>query len=175
MHPQEKGTGSQLNTCAYRGVALSIALIASGCIPQFHQPEVRLEAVRLAGLGIRGGTLHAQLAVINPNSFALRSAAVSYRLEFAEPGASGGDSWIAFANGAVDRDLSVAARDSTIIDVPIDFTYSGVGSVIRSILERGTVEYRLSGDLSVTQPVRRAVPFRRTGSVTIIRSGERRQ
>lgn len=149
---------------------LPALILVTACLPRFQQPEVRLEAVRLGGLGLLGGTLHAQVVVSNPNGYDLRAAAMSYELELGDPAARATDGWIPLANGALDRDVTVAAGDSTLIDVPVEFTYAGVGSAIRSLLERGVLDYRLTGDLNVTEPLRRRVPFRRTGTVDLTRT-----
>ena len=133
---------------------------------KFQQPEVRLETVRLGSLGLSGGTLHAVLVATNPNTYELRSSALSFTLDLRAPD-SAGDTWIRIAEGDVDRDVSVLAGDSAEIEVPVDFNWSGVGSGLRSVLERGRVDYRLDGDLDVTQPVNRSVPFHRSGQVDL--------
>jgi hypothetical protein len=59
--------------------------------------------------------------------------------------------------------------DSAMIEIPVDFNWSAVGTGLRSVIERGRVDYRLAGELAVIRPVRRSVPFRRTGQVDVAR------
>jgi hypothetical protein len=133
---------------------------------KFQQPEVRLDTVRLGSLGVSGGTLNAVLVVTNPNTYELRSSALSFTLDLRAPG-SAGDSWIRIAEGDVDRDVSLLAGDSAAIEVPVAFNWAGLGSGLRSVLERGSVDYRLDGDLDVTRPLTRSVPFHRSGQVDL--------
>jgi LEA14-like dessication related protein len=137
---------------------------------RFQQPAVRLDNVRLGSLGLSGGTLVAGLVVTNPNDYELRSGQLNFTLDLREP-ASTGDGWVRIAEGNIDRGLSILARDSAAIEVPIDFVWSGVGSGIRSVLESGLLDYRLNGDLAITRPLSRTVPFRRTGQIDVV--GER--
>jgi LEA14-like dessication related protein len=136
------------------------------CIPKYEQPEVRLNTVRLGALGLRGGTVYATLVVTNPNSFALRTFALAYAIEMNSATTSAA-SYVPLASGTLDREVSIAAHDSALVEVPVDFTYDGVGSALRSILRSGTLDYRLSGDLQVLEPLRRRIPFRHNGTVNL--------
>ena len=151
------------------GWPATILLIGAACIPKYEEPEVRLDAVRLGALGIRGGTVWAYLVVSNPNRFALLARSMSYELHLVDPALSG-DGWLQLANGVLDQEVHVAPHDSTVVELPVDFTYDGVGNAMRTILRTGVVDYRLSGDLQLRQPVQRRVPFRRSGRVDLVRS-----
>jgi LEA14-like dessication related protein len=148
-------------TCAL----LVAAALASGCM-KVHEPEVRLAGVRLAGIGLTGGTLQVRLQVVNPNRFALRADGLTYDLALGEPGSEAGD-WIPFAQGTFPESLQVPARDSAIIDIPVEFSYRGVGGAIRSLLETGSFRYRVAGVVHVTGPIRRDLPYQRRGVVTL--------
>lgn len=154
-------------------VALAIALVmvvgTTGCLPELKQPEVRLTGVRLGGIGLRGGLIYAQLNVVNPNRFALEADGIDYDLEIADS-AEGGE-WLELAEGRIEDDFRVDGRDSTVIEVPIEFSYDAVGGALRSILDRGTLNYRVSGRVAVETPVRTEVPYRKTGVVSL--SGSR--
>jgi hypothetical protein len=76
-------------------------------------------------------------------------------------------SYVPLASGTLDREVSIAAHDSALVEVPVDFTYDGVGGALRSILRSGTLDYRLSGDLQVLEPLRRRIPFRHNGTVNL--------
>ena len=146
------------------------ALVLAACWPVFRPPEVRLDGVRLGSIGLTGGTLTGYVVVDNPNAFALRTVAIGYNLELNDPA---NNRWVPLAEGTLDREVSVPANDSAVVELPLSFTYSGIGAAIRSILESGTFEYRIAGDLRLTEPLRRQVPFRRTGTVSIIERGSR--
>lgn len=145
---------------------LVLATVPAGCASLFQAPEVRLQSVRVLGLGLTGGTLEAGVLVSNPNRYALRTARLSYDLELADAGQSG-DSWSPLANGQLEHVVEIPASDSVVVSVPIEFTWSGVGGAIRSLLERGTFDYRVSGALQLRSPIQRDVPYRRTGTLSV--------
>jgi hypothetical protein len=155
------------------GSALFVALAvvsgtaASGCASLFQAPEVRLASVRVVGLGLLGGTLEAGVLVSNPNGYALRSGQLSYALDVAEPGDSASRSWTPLATGRLDREVQVPAGDSVIVGIPIEFTWEAMEGTIRSLLDRGTFDYRVSGALELRSPLRRTVPYRHTGTLTV--------
>jgi LEA14-like dessication related protein len=147
----------------------AVLLLGAACIPKYEEPEIRLEAVRLGALGIRGGTVWAHLVVTNPNRFPLQARSMSYELHLVDP-ATAGDGWLELANGVLDHEVHIAPNDSAVVELPVDFTYDGVGTAMRAILRTGVVDYRLSGDLQLREPIQRRVPFRRSGRVDLVRS-----
>ena len=153
-----------------RRVILAVLLTAiplAGCLAGYQQPEVRFDGIRLGGLGLRGGTVYAQLNVVNPNRFGLRTDALSYDLELSGPGDDA--DWIRLAEGTYRERIEVEARDSAIVEIPIAFDYADLGGALRSILDRGTIDYRVSGRVELTDPIGRSIPYRRTGTVNFTR------
>lgn len=144
---------------------LLVVLAGASCLPGIREPEVRLVGVRLGGLGLQGGVLYAQLSVTNPNRFGITATGITYDLEVLDPSADG-ERWYDFAEGEYETDFTVGARDSAVVEVPIQFRYEAVGGAIRSIVARGLFEYRVSGAVSIEEPVRTTVPFRRRGVVS---------
>ena len=99
------------------------------------------------------------LSVYNPNGFKLEGTRLTYNLQ-------AGDN-VQIGTGALDSRFTVQDRDSTIIRLPLDFTYSGIGSVGRSILNTGSVNWRVNGDLTVATPIGNFTrPYDRTGRFT---------
>lgn len=152
------------------GWLLTGLVFVAACIPKFYEPELRVDAVRLGALGLRGGTLVALIVVANPNSYELRSANMRYAIAMNEASGEEQTRWLEVASGSIEHEVRVAAGDSLTVEVPVDFTYSGIGGAIRTVLSTGVFEYRLTGDLRVTAPIRRSVPFRRSGRVNVISS-----
>jgi LEA14-like dessication related protein len=151
---------------AYRSVtaAVLVAMVAAACAnPQ--QPEVRVEGMRLGAIGLRGGTLIARVFVSNPNSFAFETRSLTYHLQVADPG--NGQEWISFAEGTYDERVRVEGRGSTVIEVPIQFRYDHMGGAIRSIMDTGSFNYRVTGDVRLSEPIGRTFPYRRTGTVSL--------
>ncbi|MBR9990612.1 MAG: LEA type 2 family protein [Gemmatimonadetes bacterium] len=148
-----------------RTMLLPLLLIAGACSSAVRQPEVRLESVRVGGIGLRGGTLHAQVYVGNPNSFGLETRSITYDMQVEHPDSAG--RWVSFAQGTVDEPVRVGGNSSTIIDVPIQFRYDDLGGALRSIIDTGTFNYRVSGDVRLSEPVGRTVPYSKTGIVSL--------
>ena len=140
-----------------------ILALVGGCMPRVEQPEVWLGGANLAALGLSGGTVNVRLGVYNPNSFALQANGLRYDLDFRDPGS---DEWLDFTEGMVDRDLRVAAGDTLEVTVPVEFSYSDLGSVLRGLLDRGSFDYRVSGTVALDGPVERDIRFRHNGKVT---------
>jgi LEA14-like dessication related protein len=150
------------------GILAGLVAILAGaaCAGAFQQPEVRFYGLRLGGLGIRGGTVYAQLNVANPNRFGLETTALTYDLELRND-ENGQGTWSRLASGTFAEPIRVAARDSAVVEIPIEFAYADMGAAFRSIMDRGTFDYRVSGVVSVRDPIRRDVPYRRTGTVSL--------
>jgi LEA14-like dessication related protein len=147
------------------GVAASAAFaMGAGCSAlgraAFENPVVHLRDVRVRGVGLTGGSLDVLLSVYNPNHYRLDATRLTYKVNLA------GDS-ITLASGALDDKFTVNDNDSTIVTVPVSFTYAGIGAAGRSLLNTGAVDYHVLGDVTVGSPVGSfTVPYTATGRFT---------
>src|ERR1044071_8573633 len=119
-------------------VAASAAVVVGiGCLALGHagfkDPVVYLRDVRVRGIGLAGGSLDVLLIVYNPNHYRLDATRLTYKVNLA------GDS-ISLANGAIDSKFTVNDNDSTVVTVPVSFTYAGIGAAGRSLLNTGSVD-----------------------------------
>lgn len=146
-------------------VALLLVLPLAACSSALRQPEVRLDGIRVGGLGLRGGTLYAQVYVSNPNRFDLETRSLTYDMQVPHPDDAA--NWVSFAQGTIDEEIRVRGNSSTVIEVPIQFRYDDFGGAVRSILDSGTFNYRVRGDVLLSQPVGRTIPYSRTGVVSL--------
>lgn len=155
----------------YARTALSLLLLASlaACGTfGFRQPKVELEGVTLGGLGLRGGTLLVNVRVENPNRFALNSDGLRYDLAVRDVEEPSDTAWLEFATGTYEEDFSVGAGETRTVQIPVEFSYSGLGGAASSILRAGTFTYRARGTVDVRTPFgSRAVPFTKRGTVTM--------
>lgn len=155
-----------------RALAPCLLILATiwtaACIPTIKRPEVQLVGVRLGSLGLQGGLLYVQVGVDNPNDFALQASGFTYKIELREPGEQG-EAWTSLADGVFKNEVQVAARDSTVVEIPVEFRYSGVGTALRSILDTGTFNYRITGKVSVEKPIRTDVPYQHSGTAALTR------
>ena len=140
--------------------ALAVFAIAGcaslGALGGFKEPIVTFKDLRVRGLGLTGGSLDAYLNVYNPNGFRLDSTRLTYKVTV------GSDAEV--GTGVLDSRFTVQDKDSTIVRIPIDFTYAGIGAAGRQMMQSGSVPYNVSGDVTVTTPVGNfTVPYSGTG------------
>lgn len=147
-----------------RSLLLAVLLLGA-CSSMMRQPEVRLESMRVGGIGLRGGTLYAQVYVGNPNGFDLETRSLTYDMQVEHPDSAG--RWVSFSQGTVEEPVRVRGNGSTVIEVPMQFRYDDLGGAVRSILDTGTFNYRVRGDVELSQPIGRTIPYSKTGIVSL--------
>jgi LEA14-like dessication related protein len=150
---------------AVAAAALLGAAALAGCATLgravFQEPVVDFRSLRINGLGLTGGSLDLQLAVYNPNSFDMEATRFSYNLLM--------DS-TRIADGLLDTRQTFRSGDSTVVTIPINFSYAGLGRAGRELLQRGTINYRVAGDVTVDTPLGSFTrPYTSTGTYTPIR------
>jgi LEA14-like dessication related protein len=154
-----------------RKLILAVALTSTlaGCASlgrqAFAPPKVTLQEMRLNGLGLTGGSLDVVLNVENPNGYRLDATRMTYKLLI---------DTIPFGEGAVDTRLTVEEKSATTVRIPVNFTYAGIGTAGRALLNTGTVNYRVLGDLTVATPVGNFTrPYDMTGRYSILSGNAR--
>ena len=121
----------------------------------FREPIVTFKDLKVRGLGLSGGTLDAYVNVYNPNGFRLDATRLTYNVMVGQN---------QLGTGALDSRFTVQSNDSTTIRIPIDFTYAGIGSAARQMMNSGSVPYTVTGDVTVSTPVGNfTVPYSGTG------------
>jgi LEA14-like dessication related protein len=122
----------------------------------FKEPIVRLQDVKVNGIGLTGGNLNVRLSVYNPNGYRLDATRMTYNVLV-------GDS-VQFATGTVQDRFTVQSNDSSIVTIPVNFTYAGVGAAGRQLINSGGVNYRVQGDVTVGSVVGSfSVPYTSSG------------
>lgn len=131
----------------------------------FQEPVVTLQNVRVNGVGLNGGSVDILLNVYNPNHFQLDATRITYKL-FVDT--------IPLGTGATDSRFTVADGDSTQVPLPLSFTWSGIGQATRSLMNTGTVNYRVVGDITVGSPMGTVtLPYDRTGKFSSLSGVDR--
>jgi LEA14-like dessication related protein len=121
----------------------------------FAPPTVKIENVRIVGVGLQGGTLNVQLSLYNPNNYRLDASRFSYRVMV--------DS-LRLGEGAVTQCLTLMGRDSMRVDLPVSFSLREVMAAGSKLMERGSLPYRLIGELTVATPFGEVTrPFEQAG------------
>lgn len=127
----------------------------------FREPVVTYKDAVITGLGLSGGSLEVALSIYNPNSFRLDGTGLTYRIAV--------DS-VPFGNGNLSDRFAVQEGDSTTVRLPLSFTYAGVGQAGRQLIQTGSVQYTVSGEIMVSTPVGNFTrPYSGKGRLTTLR------
>ena len=145
------------------GIAV-LAALAAGCA-SVKRPEIELAGIRVGGIGLRGATLIAELDINNPNDFTIETDSIAYQL-FANT-ASSGDDWKPVLQRTYAQRIVIPEDERTRVEIPIEFNYSEMSGAARSIMERGTFNYRIQGNAYVREPLKRTIPFTKSGNVSL--------
>jgi LEA14-like dessication related protein len=131
----------------------------------FKEPVVHFHDARVTGLGITGGSLEVKLSVYNPNGFKLDGTRLTYNVLV--------DS-VTFGSGALAQQFTVQEKDSTIVTLPLQFTYAGIGQAGRQLMNTGAVNYRVVGDVTVGTPLGNFTrPYDQTGRFSTLSGGSK--
>src|SRR5690606_38816143 len=102
---------------------LTPMLFVAGCATlgraAFREPIVSLREVAVTGLGFSGGHVNVVLSVYNPNSYNLGALGMTYQVDI--------DS-VPLGSGQLGERFVVQQGDSSIVRLPISFTYAGIGA-----------------------------------------------
>jgi LEA14-like dessication related protein len=125
----------------------------------FEEPTVDLVAVQITGLGLTGGAFNLLVDVYNPNSYEIRTARVEAALDLEETH---------FGDAYLEEAVVLPPTSHTEVEIPVSFTYRGVGAAARGLLMRGAVNYALETRLLANTPLgERSLSFRNRGQVPI--------
>ena len=148
--------------------ALMVGAGAAGCATfgraTFKEPIVHFQDARITGIGVTGGSMEVKLSLYNPNKFKLDGTRLTYKLMV--------DS-VTFGTGALADRFTVQEKDSTIVTLPLSFSYAGVGEAGKQLMNTGSVNYRVLGDVTVSTPLGDFTrPYDQTGRFSTL-SGRR--
>lgn len=138
---------------------ISAAIAFAGCaslgIGGFKQPTVNFKDLQVEGIGTKGGTVDVVLSVYNPNGYRLDATQLTYRLLVDT--ASVGE-------GVYNTKFTVQSGDSAIVRLPVNLSYAGLAAAAQQLREKGSVNYRVLGNLTVATPVGNFTkPYDQTG------------
>lgn len=126
---------------------------------RFEEPTVRLETIQVRGLDLLGGQLILVLDVFNPNSYELRGLGLEAQLALEET---------QFGEARLDEGFLLPADAHALLEIPMSFTWKGVGAGAKALLSRGEVGYDLITAIRADTPAgARPVRIRRNGTVRL--------
>lgn len=128
---------------------LGCAVLASGCASiqhalRFEEPDIRLQEIRITGLGLTGGTLDLSLDVFNPNGFRLRTMRLELGIDLEQ---------VHFGDALLETPVELPAQQHSLVTVPVRFEWSGLGAGAQALLTRQAVRYGLTGSAILDTPI----------------------
>jgi len=121
----------------------------------FQRPDLELQAIQITSVGLTGGSLNLLLDVFNPNAYDVNTMQIDASIGLEETH---------FGDVKLERDIVLTAERHTLVEIPVTFTWAGVGAGARALLERGAVNYILDSRLLVGTPVGdQTVSLRKSG------------
>lgn len=161
-----RGGGRRVAAWLVMAAAVTLSACATLGRAVFREPVVDFRNVQINGLGVTGGSLDLILGVYNPNNFDLEATRFTYRLMMADS--------VPVADGALDERFVVQEGDTSVVRIPVSFTYAGLGRAASELLRSGTVNYRVLGDVTVATPLGNFTrPYDQRGTFTPMRGAQR--
>ena len=130
--------------------ALSLILIAAGGCDKmgkeiFTPPKVTFQGVAIGPITLSGTTLNVQLGLANPNRYTLSATHTDYKLLV--------DDTIVVGQGQSNDTVTVGARDSASVTLPLDLSWKEVTRAGGGALAAGEVNYRIIGKITAATPI----------------------
>jgi LEA14-like dessication related protein len=139
-------------------VGVTTFLLTSCAVVQnitFQRPELELQAIALKSLGLTGGSIELVIDVYNPNAYDVTTMRIDAGIDLEDTH---------FGDVTLERDIVLTAERHTVVEIPVSFTWSGVGAGARALLERGAVNYAIDSRLYVGTPLgEQTINLRRSG------------
>jgi LEA14-like dessication related protein len=165
-----EGSGAAPGQLAWIALAAGLVLVLSGArcsnlSGAFEKPELQFRGLRVKSIGLNGASIDVVVDVYNPNSYRLGIDRFSYDLAIES---------VHFGAGAIDAPLSVEGRNTATVRLPLHVNWSRLGDVGRGVLQTGSVNYGVKGEMIVATGFGRfRVPYAKSGRFSVLGNGER--
>jgi len=146
---------------AIAGPMLALAGCASLTEDVISKPDVRLQDVKVMGLGFKNQTFLLSFDIHNPNAFSLPVNHVSYSVRLDGQ---------RFASGKSPSDISVPARGDAQFAITVELDLLKTAPQLLAIVHdsvRTEVPYELDGKLGIDIPLTPPVAFRTRGAIRL--------
>ncbi|HZH81088.1 MAG TPA: LEA type 2 family protein, partial [Gemmatimonadales bacterium] len=129
-------------------LSVAVVVIASACATlrglTFQEPEVSLQEIQIAGIGLTGGTFNLVFDVWNPNDYRLRSTRLEVGVDL---------EGTHFGDALLDRPLDLSPTNHNEVVVPVRFEWAGLGAGAKALLSRRAVAYTIAGRVLLDTPL----------------------
>lgn len=145
---------------------LILLVLVAGCatigLTRFQSPGIVVSAVTLRKVDLSGGVLDVTLNVDNPNAFELSGVGLDLGLDV---------EGVHFGDAQYGEQFRLPQEQITALTVPVTFTWAGVGTAARAVLDQSDVHYTVKGMARLKTPYgSEQVPFTRAGTLSLGRT-----
>lgn len=143
--------------------AASLAACASlDLSAMIRKPTAEVVGAEIETLSFDGAGLRLDVKITNPNGVGIELAGFDYSLVI-----EGSE----LASGAVDRKVSMRANGSSVIPVPVTFTYKALFAAVRALADKDESPYELTVGFAFKLPVLDKVKVTAThkGTLPVVR------
>jgi len=137
-------------------LSLWLSACSSGGIKGIAEtPTVQVHKVEMGNFNLSGGSAVFVLNITNPNSFPIPLMGFDYGLRL---------NGIEVANGIKEQRVTIGARQSQKLEVPLSLSFSNMLNMLPNLLRTRKVNYSLGGRLHFPWI---KIPFQRTGDANL--------
>jgi LEA14-like dessication related protein len=130
-------------------------------MPILHEPVIGLERVKIRSVSLSSLDLDVAIRVQNPNPVGVNLKEIPFLVLIRH-----GDCLQEIANGNTGN-ISIPARDSTILTVPVTSRNSAILRALAAFVARGEIEVTIKGNAVVNAVITEwSVPFEKMVTVT---------
>ena len=126
------------------------------------EPSVSFENVSITRINFNSVDLNARLRIQNDNSFAIPFPEINWNLFVSDT---------SFLSGVVRNNNRIAARGSSMVDLPISVSYEGLFNTFAVLLNSDQAPYRIDMGVRFSIPMleSRTYNFSHSGSIPLLR------
>src|SRR5256712_400739 len=110
----------------------------------FTEPDVSLQEIAAAGIGLTGGTFDLLFEVFNPNDYRTGSPRLEVGVDL---------EGTHFGDALLDRPLDLSPTNHSRVVVPVRFEWAGLGAGAKALLTRRAVGYGITGRVLLDTPL----------------------
>ncbi len=141
---------------------LSCSALDSVMKDAVQKPRVSFTSAELTGLTFADADLLFVLEIENPNSFGVHMAGFDYDFRIDEA---------SFVSGVSEDRLDIDAGGSSMVELPVNVTYSDLFSSFSSLIDKDESTYQIACGITFDLPVlgRIRIPVSREGEIPVLR------
>jgi LEA14-like dessication related protein len=144
--------------------ALGLVLAGARCSAVFQRPELQFRGIRINAIGFEGASLEILVDLYNPNSYRLGLERLSYDLAIEN---------VHWGLRSLPTPIAVEGGNSVTVRLPLDVSWSRLGDAGRDALRTGSVNYGVSGEMTVTTSLGAvSVPYSKSGRLSVLSGQE---